>query len=183
MRVEISSGPVALEGSSFCKISATSSTVHNRSWLHLLGSDGMESESSGISQLLKHTEKKSFSVSALTIIESATKSLCFNIGKELSDLFIDLSVLQNFFESFIFEESLLKKEALALCSCLVATRAYKRGRGQHRTYTAKQQLPYRLRTPRIHNACKRMVKLVRYRYITQRAQCAESKFSISCVLI
>lgn len=44
----------------------------------------------------------------------------FNVGMELSDLLINLNTLQNFFESFILIESLLKKEALALRNCFVA---------------------------------------------------------------
>ena len=46
---QILSGPVALEGLSFARMSATSSTVHSKSWLHPFGSDGIESESSGTS--------------------------------------------------------------------------------------------------------------------------------------
>ena len=117
MREDFLSGPVALEGSRCLQLLPQYTTGLCCICWGQMGWNQNPLVSVEELGLLKHTEKKSFSISALTI--SATRSLCFNVGRELSNLLIDLSVRQNFFESFIFEESLLKNEALGLRSCLV----------------------------------------------------------------
>ena len=97
---DIPSGPVDLAVSSDSSSFSTSSTEQNNSSGDSRhgGSKSRSRNDSGNVELLKHSWKKLFNISAFSWLVVASMPLCFNVGREDGFFDIDFTVFQNFFD-------------------------------------------------------------------------------------